>query len=152
MADYPYFPMFVDLSAKRAVVVGAGRIAARRVGALARFCGDITVIAPEVRPEIEAMPGIAVRRRPYRPEDLDGAELVLAATGDAALNAGIAAACHARGIPVNVSSDRGACDFYFPGVIVDGDVAVGVTASGRDHARARAVTEAIRQCLSDREA
>lgn len=142
--DKPFFPMFVDLSASRALVVGAGRIAARRVGTLRRFCGDITVVAPEIGPGFE---GAAVVKRDFLPGDLEGMDLVLACTDDGDLNAEIARLCRDRGIPVNVSSDRALCDFYFPGVAVRGDVVAGVTASGADHRLARRATQAVRETL-----
>lgn len=73
----------------------------------------------------------------------------LAATDDAALNADIARACRQRGSPVNVSSDRALCDFYFPGVAVAGDVVAGVTASGRDHRLARQMTRRVQALLEE---
>ena len=142
----PYFPMFVNLSHRRALVVGAGSIAARRVKTLAVFCDDITVVAPEIAPDLEG-PGVTLLQRPFQPSDLEGMDLVLAATDDAALNADIAAACRARGVPVNVASDQRLCDFFFPGVAVSGPVVAGVTASGTDHALARRATEVVREAL-----
>lgn len=142
----PWFPMFVDLSGRRALVVGGGRIAARRAGALLRFCGAVTVVAPDIAPELEGTGAELIRRR-YAPGDLEGAALVVAATDDSALNACIARDCRARGVPVNVASDHTLCDFYFPGVAVRGNVAVGVTAGGADHRLARRVTEAVRQAV-----
>lgn len=142
--EKPFFPMFVNLNGRRALVVGAGAIAARRIHTLKRFCGDITVVAPEVRPDID---GVTVRRRGFTPDDLDGMDIVLACTDDHALNAEIAGLCRGRGIPVNVSSDQTLCDFFFPGVAVRGSVAAGVTASGADHALASRATAAIRRAL-----
>ena len=150
MAQYPRFPLFIDLSAKRVVVVGAGRIAARRVGVLAQFTPNITVVAPEAHPDIETLASagkVRLVRRAYEAADLDGADIALAATDDAGLNAKIRDECRLRGIPVNVSSDQTLCDFYFPGIVREGGVVVGVTANGEDHARARRVTEAVRDAV-----
>lgn len=152
MAGYPRFPLFVDLSDRRVLVVGAGSIAARRVKVLTRFCGHIAVVAPRVHAEIEALAregAVALHRRAYDPVDLEGADLVLAATDDAALNAAVAAACRARGIPVNAASDRRLCDFYFPGVAMAGGVVAGVTADGEDHRLAREAAERVRRCLEE---
>ena len=59
MADYPWFPMFVDLSDKNVLVVGGGTIGGRRAAALARFCPNVEVVSPQVgeavRREAEAM-------------------------------------------------------------------------------------------------
>lgn len=142
--DKPFFPMFVNLNERRALVVGAGTIAARRIHTLKLFCDDITVVAPEVCSDID---GVTVYRRGFTPGDLDGMDIVLACTDDHALNAEIARLCRGRGIPVNVSSDQALCDFFFPGVAVRGSVAAGVTASGTDHALARRATTAVRQAL-----
>ena len=151
MAEYPCFPMFIDLSTRHVVVVGAGKIAARRVAVLSQFTPRITVIAPEVHSDIEAM-AVAGRlrliRRAYEKTDISGADIVLAATDDAQLNAAICDDCRLRDIPVNVSSDRALCDFYFPGIVREGRVVVGVTASGEDHTCARRVTEQIRNVLN----
>lgn len=152
MADYPFFPAFVDLSERRALVVGGGRIAARRVNTLAQFCPNVTVVAPVVHPDIAALAArgrVKLVERAFRDGDLDGAELVLACTDDRALNAAIAGACRARRIPVNDAGDRSRCDFLFPGIARRGAVVAGITAGGEDHALARRATEAVRRCLEN---
>ena len=146
MAKYPYFPAFVDLSGRRALVVGGGRIAARRVGTLVQFCPNVTVVAPDIHPDIAAL-DVAIEERAYRDGDLEGVDLVLACTDDADLNAAIAVRCRERGIPVNVASDRKLCDFLFPGVARRDSLVVGVTAGGDDHALAKRVTGEIREYL-----
>ena len=150
MGEHPYFPLFVDLSGKRAVVVGGGRIAARRVGTLVSFCGNITVVAPDIAPEIEALAGdgsLCILRREFEAADADGAQIVLAATDDPEVNDAVVRACRERGVPVNHAGDRSQSDFYFPGVVRQGDVVIGVTASGHDHAGAKRVTDGIRDWL-----
>ena len=143
-----YFPLFVDLSGKRIVAVGGGRIAARRIQTLLSFAEDITVVAPGLDPQLEALAEagrIRVIRRPFADADLDGAAIVLAATDSREVNARVCALGKERGILVNVIDDPAACDFFFPGVVKDGSVVIGVTASGTDHKKARAVTQAIRE-------
>lgn len=150
MAGYPFFPMFVDLSRRRVLVVGGGRIAARRIKTLVQFCPSVTVVAPELHPDIAALADagrVAAWRRPYRESDLDGVGLALACTGDGDLNAAVAAACRARGIPVNNAGDKGDCDFLFPGVARRDALVVGVTAGGEDHRLARQATEALKHWL-----
>ena len=150
MGEYPFFPMFVDLSRRRALVVGGGRIAARRVNTLAQFCPDITVVAPAIHPGIAALVDgerVKALERAFAMDDLNSADLVLACTDDPALNADIAKACRDRDILVNDASDRRRCDFLFPGIARRGAVVAGVTAGGSDHALARRATEAVRECL-----
>ena len=150
----PYFPLFVDLSETRVLVVGAGRIALRRVNTLLDFADSITVTAPEVCDALATLGEagkITLHRRAFREADLEGAGLVLAATNDPGLNAEIAGLARARGIPVNAGSDRSLCDFYFPGIARRGSIVAGVTASGTDHAAAKRVTQAVRKLLEEGE-
>ena len=150
MADYPWFPLFVDLSGKKILVIGGGRIALRRIRTLTEFTESVTVISPQLHPDLlplEAEGKLTVLRRPYEPTDPEGAALVLAATNDPAVNEAVRADCQRLGIPVNVSSDRRGNDFYFPGIARKGDYVAGITASGHDHAGAKKLTEAVRALL-----
>ncbi len=147
-----YFPLFVDLSEKRVLVLGAGKIARRRVESLLDFAGQIIVVAPEFHPELTALAvsgQIEARRRAFLLADLDGADLVLAATDQPQLNAEICLLCQARGIPANSSSDRSLCDFYFPGLVRKDNLVLGISASGTDHAKVKAVCEKLRRQLKD---
>ena len=68
-----YFPMFIDLSDKKVVVVGAGTIAKRRIRALADFTDHLVVIAPEVNKELkdmEAQGKLTILRKNYEREDI----------------------------------------------------------------------------------
>ena len=152
--DKLYFPIFIDLSEKHIVVVGAGKIASRRVSTLLEFVGKITVVAPEISEEILALAGkgpVQLKRRAFEETDLDGVDMVLAITDDKELNKKIGALCKEKKIPVNTSHDKDLCDFYFPGVVQKDNVVVGVTASGKDHAQAKEVTEKIRGVLDNME-
>ena len=153
MEHRPYFPLFVDLSEKRVLVVGAGAVANRRVQALLPFARHITVIAPEVHGSLAALEEageIVLCRRAYAPEDTDTADFVLAATDDRRLNGEIAARCRAHHIPVNVCDDPQKCDFFFPGIVREDNLVIGVTASGTDHKAAKALTEELRRYMGER--
>ena len=150
MGERLYFPLFFDLSEKRALVVGGGRIAARRVNTLLPFVGRITVVAPEAAPELRALAAegrLTLLERPFDDADLEGAQLVLCATGDEALDERVWRLCRERGILVNIASDKDKCDFYVPGVARSGSLVAGVTAGGTDHTKARETTEKIRKLL-----
>ena len=150
MADYPRFPLFVDLSGKKIVVVGGGRIALRRIRTLTQFTEKVTVVSPELHPDLlplEEAGRLTVLRRPYAPADIEGAALVLAATDNKEVNEAVYADCKRLDIPVNVSSDRHKSDFYFPGIVEKDNVVVGITASGSDHHLARQVREIISSAL-----
>ena len=128
-------------------MIGGGRIATRRVLTLLDFVRRITVIAPELRPELEFLASedrIDIRKRGFQPDDLHDADLVITATGDAEIDDWVWRLCKAKHIPVNVSADQTKCDFFFPGIARKGALVAGVTAGGTDHKLARRAAEAIR--------
>ena len=150
----PFFPMFVDLSEKRIVIVGGGKVAARRACTLAAFASDILVAAPEAEQEIRQLEQDGVLqwyRGTYHESLLDTADIVLAATNDAALNEEVARCCRKRGILVNTSHKKELCDFYFPGMCLKDDIVVGITASGVNHKKAKAVREKMQALLEELE-
>lgn len=141
-----YFPLYVDLTEKNILFAGGGHIAARRVRVLLGFAEHITVVAPRFAEFFEE-PGqesrIRIIRRNFAFSDLEGQDLVFAATDDAELNRRIAGACKDRGIPVNVCSDQKLCDFQFPSVVISDDVVIGINASGKDHRRVKQVRQEL---------
>lgn len=154
MGEKLFFPLFVDLTEKEVLIVGAGKIATRRAKTLLPFAGKIRVIAPEVSQEMADLAAFAegvleIVQRPFAPSDLDGAGLVLAVTNEKELNTKIGTLAREKNIPVNVSHEKELCDFYFPGVVRKEDVVIGVTASGSDHALARSMTEKIREMMEE---
>lgn len=146
----PRFPLFVDLTDRKIVVVGAGNIAARRVRVLCQFSRDITVVAPQICQEIRELARKGQVRlicRAYRREDIYDAWMVLAATDDEKVNREVYTAARCLGAWVNVASDQNLCDFHFPGIVKRDPVVVGVNASGADHRLARRVREEIGHSL-----
>lgn len=143
------FPVFMDISNKKIIVYGAGRIATRRVETLLAFAPLLTVFAPEASEEVRAADRegrLAWERRSYEkgsvPKD---AWMVLAATDDGAVNEEIYEECKEKGILVNVCSNREHCDFQFPGVAVKDELVIGVNAGGKDHRLAKKWTDKIRR-------
>lgn len=145
-----YFPLFINLEGKEVLVFGAGAIASRRIRALLDFGCDLTVIAPDASAEVQKLSEegkLLWKKISYQPGMAEGAFLVLAATDEQEVNAQIREECKAFGIPVNVSSDRKLCDFYFPGLAVEGELVAGVTAGGGNHGLAREAAKCVREAL-----
>ena len=140
------FPLFVDLAGKAVVVVGGGAIGLRRAAVLQRFGARVTVIAPVIREKPE---GIACLLRSYRPGDLAGAFLAVAATNDRAVNHAVYEEARGRGILVNVCDCPDECDFYFPALITAGDVTIGISTGGASPALAAALRAWLEQKLPE---
>ena len=148
----PYFPLFVDLSEKKVYVIGAGTIAKRRIRSLIDFTDCLTVVAPEVNPELNSLEQekkIMILRKKFDLQDITDADLVIAATNDHTLNNDIYEFCRKNNIMVNVCNDKEKCDFYFPGLAMKENVVVGVTANGTNHKMARKAVEKIREMLEE---
>jgi precorrin-2 dehydrogenase/sirohydrochlorin ferrochelatase len=127
------FPLFVDLKGKLCVVVGGGKVAARKVETLLRFEPDLCIIAPEVDSYIETLEKqglIKIKRKDYCREDLEGAFLVIAATSSDEVNKCVFENAKERNLSVNVVDDPDKCSFIFPSVVKRGDLVIGISTSG----------------------
>jgi uroporphyrin-III C-methyltransferase/precorrin-2 dehydrogenase/sirohydrochlorin ferrochelatase len=131
----------VKLAGREVVVVGGGAMAAVRVQQLCDVGARVTVVAPAVRDEVAAGAAI-VLRRPFRPADLDGAWLVIAAATPA-VNREVAAAAEERRILVNAVDDPEVATAYSAGVVRRGDATVAISTGGRAPALAGLLREAL---------
>lgn len=142
------FPMFVDLTGKKVLVVGAGNIALRRIRVLLQFGARVTVIAPEcgnLPEEVTYLP------RPYRPGDLSGFYLAVAATNCREVNHQIFLEAEKAGIPLSAADCREECSFFFPAVCRGENLIAGVVSDGTDHHKTARAARAIRRTLEELE-
>ena len=142
-----YFPMFVELEGRPCLIVGGGAVALRKARKLLPYGPCLTVVAQSFVPELEALEGAALCRRAFRPRDVEGQALVVAATGDGALNREIAALCRARRIPVNAVDDKDNCTFLFPALVRRGPLSIGISTGGASPTAAVYVKEKIEAAL-----
>lgn len=146
-----WFPVFMDLSNKKVVIAGGGKIASRRAAVLAEFGAAVFVAAPvasEEMLELNQQGWVHLEQREFRAADLEGAFMVIAATNDAVINDQIALRCREKQIMINHAGDKRQCSFYFPGAAKEGCLSAGVTASGSDHKLAKRMTEKLREWLT----
>ena len=152
MKSKQYFPLFVDISDKKIVVVGAGKIAARRVKTLVDFGASIVVVAPQIFPELEQLEQehkITIIRREYQREDIYDAWMVLAVTDNEKLNEEIYSVAKCLGALVNVASNQNKCDFHFPGIVKNDSYVVGINGGGRNHHGVAELRGKVEKCLED---
>ena len=142
------FPLFIDLKGKKAVVVGGGKIALRRVGVLLSFGADVTIIAPEC----EAVPeGAAFLSRPYEEGDLAGAFLAVAATNCREVNFQVGQEAKKTGIFVSVADRKEESTFFFPAICAGGGLVSGIVSQGEEHKKTAAAARKIRTVLEELE-
>lgn len=131
-----YFPLFVSSKGKSALVVGGGKIATRRILTLLKFKYEITVVSPTITKEIEVLTRnneIAYIEREFAEKDIEGYSLVVAATNDRRVNQLVGRLAKKFGIYVSVADVKEECTFYFPAVITQTDMVIGITSEGKSH-------------------
>ena len=144
------FPIFLKLTGRRCVVVGAGHLAESKIASLRAADAAVTVIAPEASEAIaeQAAAGeLTLQRRPYQQGDLAGAFLVVAATNDPAVNRAVFAEATATGVLSNAVDDPPFCDFYFPSVVRRGDLQIAISTAGNSPALAQQLRKELNEQL-----
>mgnify|MGYP000984335119 CR=1 FL=1 len=145
--------IFVDITGKKVLQVGAGNIALRRTESLLRFGADVTVTASEIRMEFLQLQQKYGRKRlelirsPFMHGMTRGYELVLTATGDEKADLEVWEECKKHHIWVNVASDQALCDFRFPALVEEDDIVAGINSCNNDHGKVREVSAKIREIL-----
>jgi uroporphyrin-III C-methyltransferase/precorrin-2 dehydrogenase/sirohydrochlorin ferrochelatase len=134
-------PVFLDLSGRRVLVVGGGRVATRRVRTLLDAGAEVVVVAPVLAEEITALP-VTTHRRGFAGADVRGAWLVLACTDDAAVNAAAADAAEARGVWCIRADDAVRSSGWLSATATVDHVTVAVSAEG-DPRRAQAIRDQL---------
>ena len=147
-----YYPIFVELKDRECLVVGGGHEAEKKASGLLAADGRVTVVSPELGPEMQKLLDAGQIRwipRVYLPGDMVGFELVMVATDDGLANKEIYREGRGRKIWVNAADDTPNCDFILPAVIRKGQVTIAASTSGASPALARRLREELTDYFSD---
>jgi uroporphyrin-III C-methyltransferase/precorrin-2 dehydrogenase/sirohydrochlorin ferrochelatase len=145
-----YFPLFADLADAGVLVVGGGEQAAQKVRLFCKTEARVTVVAETATSELTQLAeqgAISLALRPFRSPDVEAMHLVCAATGDAALDARVAVAARARGIPVNVVDAPQLSTVLMPAIVDRAPVTVAIGTEGTAPVLARAIRQRIEALL-----
>jgi siroheme synthase-like protein len=141
------FPAFLKLQGRRVLLVGGGPVARGKLAGLLEAGARVTVVAPEIRPEIEAK-DVVVLTRPFSPSDVDGAWLVVAAAPPE-VNRQVAQAAEDRAVFVNAVDDPAPASAFTGGVFRRGGVTVAVSTEGKAPALAGLLREALESLIPE---
>ncbi|MGI5948218.1 MAG: precorrin-2 dehydrogenase/sirohydrochlorin ferrochelatase family protein [Lachnospiraceae bacterium] len=147
-----YFPFFVDIEEQNCLIAGGGIVALRKVEVLLPYGPAITVVSPEFAPELRELAeqsGVLLKERDFRMEDLNGADFVVAATDDPALNRQISLSCRENRIPVNVVDVKDECSFIFPSIVREEDVVIGISSGGKSPTVTQDLKQKIRGVIPE---
>jgi len=140
------YPVFLKLDGAPVLVVGGGPIAASKLDALIAAGASITVVAPDVVPEIRRR--ATVIEREFSPSDLIDVQWVVAAATPE-VNREVAAAAAARGLFVNAVDDTAVATAYLGGVVRRGPIEIAISTGGLAPALAGLLREALDAVLPD---
>ncbi len=133
------YPVNLVVAGRRCVVVGAGRIAARKIEAILAAGAVVEVIAIEAVDEVRAWADegrLTLTERAFTPTDLDDAWLATTATGVPEVDRSVFEAGEARRVWVNSADDPANCSFTLTSVVRQGDLVVTIGTGGRSPALA----------------
>ena len=141
-----YYPVYLNLNAKRCVVFGGGQVAEDKVSKLQGTGARISIISPEVTPSLQARSQsgeVDWHAREYQPGDLEGAFLGIAATNLPKVNRRISQEAAKLGVLMNVVDDPAQCTFIAPSIVQRGPVTLAISTGGASPALARKLREAL---------
>ena len=142
------FPIFVKLAGRKCLVVGGGPVAEGKLEGLLASAATVVVVAPEVTETIARWKDeqrLTWQARPFRPSDLEGSFLVIAATGVDDVNESVFREAEAREILCNAVDEPERCHFYYPAIVRRGPLQIAISTGGLSPAlasRLRAELEA----------
>jgi len=140
------FPMFVKLTGRRCLVVGAGQVGESKIAGLLETGAHIRVVALEATDSVRkwAQSGsIDLQLRHFEPGDLDGVFLAIVATSSPSLNELIYHEAQRRDVLLNVVDVPNLCDFFYPSVVRRGDLQIAVSTAGKSPSLAQRIRQQL---------
>jgi len=146
-----YFPMYMDMSHLKVLVVGAGCIATEKLEKLVDFTDNITMIAPDVELEAQKLIDkydLTLYKKEYKVGDIQGFDIVIVATTEA-LQKSIYEESRRYKILVNSVDNKAYCDFIFPSYIQKGDLSIAFSTAGASPAFSKRLRQHIEDILPE---
>jgi precorrin-2 dehydrogenase/sirohydrochlorin ferrochelatase len=147
-----YYPILIQLEGMKAVVVGGGVVAERKIDTLLACHADIHIISRELTPKLSKYleeRRIKLSGHEFKDSYLADAFVVIAATDDPLLNRKVSESASARGLLINAVDQPADCNFIVPSILRRGDLLVAVSTSGKSPAFAKRVREELEEQFGD---
>lgn len=144
------FPIFLKLTGRRCLVVGAGTIAESKIESLQGAEAEVTVVATRASARVREMAfngEVLLHLREFVDADLEGQFLAVAGTDVPEVNRAVFAGAERRGILVNAVDDPPYCDYYFPSIVKRGDLQIAISTAGESPALAQQLRKELNEQL-----
>ncbi|MCQ6957402.1 TSUP family transporter [Mucilaginibacter aquariorum] len=147
------FPVFLKLNNLHTVLVGAGNVGLEKLTALLQNspAATVTVISKTFLTDVHLLasihPQVNIIQKPFTDTDLDGADLVIAATNDSELNKYVRQSAHDRKLLINVADKPELCDFYLGSIVQKGDLKIAISTNGKSPTIAKRLKEVLGEAL-----
>ena len=152
MLETRFYIACLRLTGRRCVVVGGGDVGLEKVEGLLACDADVTLVAPEVHPELAqlALEGsIRWEQREYQSGDLDGALIAIAATGETGVNIQVFEDAEERAMLVNVVDVPPLCNFILPAIVRSGPLAIAISTAGASPALAKRMKREVGELFGE---
>lgn len=143
------FPVFIKLEELRLLIVGGGKIGLEKLQTVLQNspATQVSLVAPEIGQPVRDLaavhPGIRLLERPYHPNDLEYADIVIVAVNDRSVSATVARDAREKGVLVNVADTPELCDFYLGSVVRKGHLKIAISTNGKSPTIAKRLKEEI---------
>jgi len=135
-----YYPIYLDIKDRPCLVVGGGKVAARKTVSLQAAGAKVTVVAPEIDTEIN---DVTSHQREFQAEDLEGQFLIIIATSSKSLNREISEIARQKRVLVNVVDDKELSDFIVPSIVDRDPLLISISTSGHAPFLSRQIRERL---------
>lgn len=129
--DLQFLPISINVSNKKILLIGGGKVATHKAIIMARFVTNVTVVSPDFTPEILQLPFTFIPKE-YEKTDLDGYFLVYVCTGNQELNKQIKADAESIGVLTSVCDAPLLCDFVSPAIHKQGNITISVGSNAQN--------------------
>ena len=150
-----WFPLFINLENKKVLVIGGGKVAAKKIEKILEYGADITVVTENVVEEkLLKLENVKIENNKKIENDkakieklVKGYFLVIAATDNEELNENIANVCDSNGMLINNVSSKVKMNAMFGGIVKNSEFQIAISTSGKNCKRSRAMKSEIQKVL-----
>ena len=153
----PLYPIFLKLHQLQVLIVGAGEVAYEKLFFILKSSpmAQVTLLSPSISPKIRTLlkektgHSVIIQQKPFEASDVQGFNLVIAATDNRPLNQEIRIAAKANGILINVADTPDLCDFYLGSIVTKGDLKVAISTNGKSPTFSKRFRQLLEEVLPE---